>query len=154
MTLPSAINFPVGFDSDSNLYAVHDSLRVFLTDDYNPGDKSIQVAGDTATLNRFPPVGIITLVDQCSDPELRAISFYYKSRTTFTFDELEILSGFTDNVKHKDITNVVQNVMAEHHNSIKDAVVAIQKFAGIKGTIASKPLVNICSSKITTINIS
>jgi len=140
MTLPSAINYPVDFDSDNNLYAVHDSLRVFLTDDYNPGDTSIQVAGDTATLNRFPPVGIITLVDQCSDPELRAISFYYKSRTTFTFNELELLSGFTDNVKYKDITNVVQNVMAEHHNSIKDAVVAIQKFAGIKGTIASIPL--------------
>jgi len=148
MTLPSAINFPVDFDSDSNLYAVHDSLRVFLTDDYNPGDKSIQVAGDTATLNRFPPVGIITLVDQCSDPELRAISFYYKSRTIFTFDELELLSGFTDNVKHKDITNVVQNVMAEHHNSIKDAVVAIQKFAGIKGTIASKPLVGTLEERI------
>lgn len=140
MSLPSAIVFPTGFDSDSNLYAVHDSLRVFLSADYNPGDTSIEVAGDPVTLFQFPPAGIITLVDQCADPELRAISFYYKSRTTYTFDELTLLDGFTDTPKYKDITNVLQNVMAEHHNSIKDAVIAIQQFAGKKGQVAAKPL--------------
>lgn len=140
MTLPSAIVFPNNFDSDSNLYAVHDSLRVFLSADYNPGDTSIEVAGDYVTLTHFPPSGIITLVDQCSDPELRAISFYYKSRTTFTFDEITLLDGFTDVPKHKDITNVIQNVMAEHHNSVKDAVLAIQQFVGRKGLVGTKPL--------------
>lgn len=137
MTIPTASNYPNRFDDDTNLYEVHDSLRVRLANDYNIGDSSITVFGDTSN---FPETGIITLTEQCSDIELRAISFFYGSRTENTFNNLEMLPGFVDVVKPKLITNVTQNVMAAHHNNIKDAVIAIQEFVGVEGTIDNTPL--------------
>ena len=136
MTIPTASNYPNQLDNDTNLYEVHDSLRVRLTNDYNVGDSSITVFGDTTN---FPETGLITLTEQCSEIELRAISFFYGSRTETTFDNLELLPGFTDSVKPKLITNVTQNVMASHHNNIKDAVIAIQEFVGVEGTIDATP---------------
>jgi uncharacterized membrane protein YkvI len=48
---------------------------------------------------------------------------------------LVLFSEFEDSIKPKNITNVTQNVMAQHHNNIKDAVIAVQEFAGKKGDI-------------------
>jgi len=140
MTIPVASNFPTQIDTDDNMFLVHDSLRVRLLRDYLPGDTSIFVYGDTETISRFPTTGIITLTEQCSDAELRALSFYYGSHTDVSFDGLELLDGFVDNPKPKDITNVTQNVVAGHHNNLVDAVIAIEQFAGRKGEVGTKPL--------------
>lgn len=137
MTIPKASLFPDDFDTDNELFLVHDALRVKLLEDYSPGDKSITVQGD---ITRFPSTGLITLTDQCNDAADRAITFFYGSKTDTTFDELELLPEFTDVAKPKRLTNVTQNVMAQHHNSIKDALIAIQEFLGIKGTKDTKPL--------------
>lgn len=139
MTIPS-ITFPDALDTTNTLYEVHDGLRVRLAEDYEPGDTKITIFGDEEIIRRFPDTGLITLTEQCSEAENRAISFYYGVRTLTTFEELELLDGFTDVAKPKNITNVTQNVMAQHHNVIKDAVIAIQQFAGIKGRTASQPL--------------
>lgn len=137
--IPTGSNFPDDLDTNVNLFLAHDALRVSLVEDYEPGDKSIYVNG--IMMSRFPLTGFITLTEQCTEPaENRAISFFYNSRTDFSFDELELLSGFTDTAKPKSLTNVTQNVMAEHHNSIKDALIAVQEFCGIKGTVDLKPL--------------
>lgn len=133
-------NYPETLDSEENLYTVHDNLRVRLLADYIPGDTSIQIYGNKQIIDRFPESGIITLTEQCSDIEQRAISFSYGSRTDSSFDDLVLLEGFEDVAKPKDITNVTQNVMSEHHNSIKDAVINIQQFIGKKGEIAVAPL--------------
>lgn len=140
MTIPTASNYPESFDSDDNLFLVHDSLRVRLSEDYEPGDTSIFIEGNEEIISRFPPTGLITLTEQCSDIEERAISFYYASRTATSFDGLEILPGFTDVAKPKRITNVTQNVMAQHHNALKDALIAVQTFIGIQGTVDAEPL--------------
>lgn len=140
MTIPTTSNFPTEIDTEDNMFLVHDSLRVRLLRDYLPGDTRIFVYGDTETISRFPATGIITLTEQCSDAELRALSFYYGSKTDVSFDELELLPGFIDNPKPKDVTNVTQNVMASHHNNIKEAVIAIERFAGKKGQVGTKPL--------------
>lgn len=140
MTIPIGTVYPEAIDTNQTLYQASDSLRVRLIEDYNPGDKSIVVFGDEETMRRFNSTGIITLTEQCSEPELRAISFYYGSRTLTTFDELELLDGFTDTVKPKNITNVTQNVMALHHNNLKDALIAIEHMAGKKGETPTKPL--------------
>ena len=132
--------FPDAFDSNDNLYQVADALRVRLAEDYNPGDTSITVNGTEEIMRRFNNTGIITLTEQCSDAEQRALSFSYTSRTLTTFDGLTLLPGFTDNIKPKFITNVTQNVMSAHHNNLKDAVIAIQEFAGRVGETASNPL--------------
>ena len=140
MTIPSSSNYPNVLDDNENLYEVHDSARVKLTEDYKPGDKSVTVTNDSLALAKFPISGLITLTEQCSEPDKRAISFFYSSREDNVFSGLEILPGFEDVIKSKKITNVTQNVMASHHNQIKDSVIAIEKFVGIKGTLDKNPL--------------
>ncbi len=144
MTIPSTSDYPALIDTDDNLFQVHDSLRVRLANDYNPGDARITVIGDPAVFARFPATGLITLTEQCSDIDLRALSFYYSeiNYIEFTISGLEILPDFVgkDSVKPKNITNVTQNVMSKHHNAIKDAVISIENFIGIKDTTDIRPL--------------
>lgn len=136
MTIPTASNFPLSFDSDQNLFLVHDSLRVRLLEDYNYGNTSILIEGDESIISKFPPTGIITLTEQCSDIDQRAISLYYNSRTTSSFDELEILDEFLQKdwiqnvVKPKRITNVTMNVLDKHHNHLKDTLISVETFLG------------------------
>lgn len=139
MTIPTSSAYPVAFDGNRNLFLVHDSLRVTLAQDYNPGDTSIVVYPDDTTMLKFPPSGIVTLTEQCSDPEERAISFFYNTRDLTGFQGLELIPGFPDVVKPKDITHCTQNVMAQHHNYLKNALIAIETFIGVKGTTDDKP---------------
>lgn len=147
MTIPS-ITYPDTIDTNQNLFLVSDGLRVKLAEDYNPGDTSITVLADETIMRNFNSTGIITLTEQCSDPEDRAISFYYSSRTLTTFDGLELLPGFNDVPKYKDITNVTQNVMSLHHNNLKDALIRIESFAGKKGEIGKEPLIGTMEQRI------
>ena len=137
--IPTASNFPNTLDSNNNLFLVHDSLRVRLVEDYKPGDTSILIDGNPEVIANFPETGLITLTEQCSDIDKRAISFYYGSRTASSFDELELLPEFEDVIKPKKVTNVTMNVMDKHHNHIKDSLKAIQKFLGTKNTVDSSP---------------
>ena len=144
MTIPTSSNFPETIDTNTNLYVVHDSMRMRLAEDYNPGDTTITIDGDTNLFQKFPTSGLITLTEQCSDPKLRALAFYYSSKVTTTttgmgFGNLELLPGFEDNPKPKLITNVTMNVMADHHNNIKNAIIAIETFLGVQGTVDTKP---------------
>lgn len=131
MTIPAPTLYPDSYDTDENLFLVKDALRVRLLEDYSPGDTRIVVEGDT---ERFPPSGVITLTEQCSDVDLRAVSLHYASRTSSSFEGLELLPEFAaiDSVKPKKITNVTMNVVAMHHNHLKDSLVAVQSFLGTK----------------------
>jgi PKD repeat protein len=141
MTIPNGSTYPQAIDTDQNLWLAHDSLRMTLAEDYNPGDTSITVVGDPVVMRLFPPTGLITLTEQCSDPELRAISFYYGATDGLqTFSQLELLPGFKDVPKPKNITHVTQNVMASHHNVLADALIKIEEFAGRKGEVGLRPL--------------
>ncbi|MHA2043252.1 MAG: hypothetical protein ACW99G_00575 [Candidatus Thorarchaeota archaeon] len=141
-------NYPDALDTDENLYLVHDSLRMRLAEDYNPGDSFIVVEGDADVMAKFPATGLITLTEQCSDIEDRAVSFFYTSRTTTTFDGLTLIPTMEDVPKPKRITNVTQNVMESHHNAIKDAAIAIEEFIGVKGTIDTRPLGDTLTGRI------
>jgi len=147
--IPTSSNYPDAFDTDENLFVVHDSLRLRLLEDYNPGDTSVTVEGDLENvMSRFPATGLITLTEQCTDIDDRALSFFYNSRTTNTFDGLELLETFTDVPKPKRLTNVTQNVMSRHHNNIKDAVIAIEEFLGVQGTTDIRPLGDTMTGRI------
>lgn len=137
--IPTASNYPDSLDSDTNLFIVHDALRMMLADDYNVGDTSITVTGDSIVMSRFPDTGIITLTDQCDTIDKRAISFYYGSKTDYTFDSLELLPGYEDVSKPRNFTHVTLNVMSQHHNNLKDALIATEEFVGVKGTIDTVP---------------
>jgi PKD repeat protein len=132
--MPKPSEFPNSLDTDKNLFLVHDALRVRLLEDYKPGDTSILVEGDYDIIKKFPPTGVITLTEQCSDIDKRALSFYYNSRTPTSFNEMELLPEFIglEISKPKKITNVTMNVLNLHHNYLKDALVEIEKFVGTK----------------------
>lgn len=142
MTLSSQFQsskYPEAFDSDTNLFLVHDSLRVVLSENYNPDIRPdiIYVSGDTSI---FPPTGIITLTEQCSDPKDRAVSFTYTTVTSTTFEGLVLLPGFQNTIIRPSGTHVTQNVMSYHHNAEKNALIAIQEFVGVEGTVDATPL--------------
>jgi PKD repeat protein len=134
-------NYPQAFDSDANLYLVHDGLRIRLAEDYNPGDTKITVDSDSI-LSKFPPTGIITLTEQCSEISVRASSFEYTEvdTTNNLFTGLTLLDGFEDVAKPKRLTNVTLNVVDRHHNSLKDALIAVEEFAGKRGEVSTVPL--------------
>lgn len=149
MTIPTASDYPTCFDTDTNLYVVHDNLRMTLAEDYNAGDTSITVVGDETIMSMFPDTGIITLTDQCDeDPTKRAISFFYGSKTDYTFDDLELLPEFEDMVKPKNFTHVTLNVVSPHHVNLKNALIAIEDFVGVKGTIDTQPLGNTLEGRV------
>lgn len=139
MSIPLASFYPESLDNNRNLFLTHDSLRVTLAETYRPGDTRIVVYPNPDTLVKFPPSGLITLTEQCSDIEDRVVSFFYNKRTLTGFEGLEVLPGFNNTLKPKDITHVTQNVMADHHNHLKDALIAIETFVGVKGTVDDKP---------------
>lgn len=121
--------YPKELDDDTNLYLVHDALQVPLGFDYYPGQTTIVADGD---ISKFPPSGIITLLDQCSAPKERAISFHYGSRTSREFLELSLLEDSIDCIKPKKITNITLQAMADHREALKDSIIAIEKFLGKK----------------------
>ncbi|CAE7860325.1 colH [Symbiodinium microadriaticum] len=137
------LKYPAEFDGDDNLFEVHDAIRWVLAEDYNPGDTSISVVPDPDIAAIMPDTGLITLTEQCSDIDKRALSFHYDTfdAENYTISGLELLSEFTDKdiIKPKNITNVTMNVMQRHHNHLKDALIAIQEFCGVEGTIDSEP---------------
>lgn len=136
MTLPVTL-YPDQLDTTTTLFDPKDSLRVTLLEDYLPGQTIITVDGDVSD---WSPDGIITLTEQRSDIDQRAVSFFYTARSGNEFSGLELYPGFEDVAKPKSITHVTQNVVAPHHNNLKDALIAIEEFIGIKGTVDVKPL--------------
>lgn len=149
MTIPK-ITYPQTLDSDTNLYLVKDSLVTTLAKDYNVGDTSIITNASEAEMNFFPDSGIITLTDQCAPLDERAISFYYsgKDNASGTFTNLELLNGFANVNKLAKVTLVVMNVVAEHHNNIKDAIIEVEKFAGKFGDIEAMPKIGSLEARI------
>lgn len=128
------INYPEKFDNQTNLLEAHDSLQVILANNYYPGQNFIITEGDNSL---FPPTGIISLTDQCND--IKTTSFYYKKKTNNGFFELEILSSSKDSFKPKRKTIVTQQVMAEYHNFIKDALINIETFLGTQKNVDKSP---------------
>lgn len=141
MTIPTSSNYPEALDTDNNLFLVHDALRLRLAEAYEPGDTSIQVEGDFLAVARWPDTGLITLTEQCSDIDKRALSFYYSAfdREALVFSGLELLPEFVDVMKPKTITNVTLNVMSMHHNHLKNSLKALQGFCGKEGLIDKLP---------------
>ena len=140
MTIPE-ITYPEIIDTDTNLYLVKDSLVVTLAKDYTVGDTTIISNGTQEQMGFFPSSGIITLTDQCANLDERGISFYYSSKddTTGIFSGVEILDGFPNVNKTAKTTIITMNVVAEHHNNIKDAIINIQKFSGVYGDVSLIP---------------
>lgn len=137
------INYPENFDTDSNLFVARDNIKFTLAEDYHPGDLQIEITGNPDTWVLLPSVGIITLTDQCNEITAKGISFLYTKNSDTTngwFLTVALLDGYPDVFKPKRLTSVSLSVVAEHHRQLKDALIAIENFIGIAGTIDLTPM--------------
>lgn len=141
MAIPE-ITFPVALDTSTNLYNVADALSLPLARDYTPGDTTVFVAPDPVIMAQFPDTGIITLTENCSPTEYRAVSFYYaaKDNINFTFTNLTVLDETPDVTEKKaGVTKVSMNVTAQHHNAIKNAALSIEGYLGVSSDLGVLP---------------
>lgn len=145
--IPS-VTYPEILDTNATLFEVHDEIRFRLLSDFDPStDTELELEGDPDLfMRRVPLSGYVTLTEQGSEIEDRAISLHYSVKDTseapdrLVLSGLQLLPGFPSAIKPKRITNVTMNVMAEHHNSLKDALINAQKMLGEKGTVDVEPL--------------
>lgn len=129
--------YPNLFDNEHSLYTVQDSLQVTLDRDYHPGDGAVWVE----STDGFPSSGIITLVDQCSRPKERAVALKYKAKSKDAFLGIEPTDDTNVSYKPKKLTKVTMQLRAEHHNSIVDAIIAIENFLGTHRDESKEPSV-------------
>lgn len=130
---PYDVTYPETIDNSSVLVDVKDSLVLKLAVDYNVGDKFIYPTATLAELQNWPPRGFLTLTDNRCPDELRAVSFYYTyiDTTRVAFAGLIVLPSTTDTYKPAIYTTISLNVIAEHHNILKNALINIENFLGI-----------------------
>lgn len=148
MSIPSNV-YPTSYDTSTNLYNVVDALTIPLAKDYNPGDKVVYVSVAPYIMARFPASGIITLTENCSAPSQRAVSIYYntKSNEGFFFTDLTVLPETPDSYKPATVTSVSLNVTAQHHNAIKNAIISIEDFVGLKSDTSFVPFEGTISAR-------
>jgi PKD repeat protein len=120
--------FPNAIDSFSTLYEARNESRTKLKAAISYTASTI-VVEDTSS---FPDKGILRLYLQNAagfDTEF----VYYDQKTTNTFTNLK--RGFCATRQNSwPIDTVVESgVFAEHHNSLKDAVIQIENFVGFTG---------------------
>ena len=118
-------NFPNSIDDDTSLFLAVNNSRTRLTSGITDSDLTIPVV----TTSGFPNTGFVTILSNPSDiTEAEAIR--YVGVTSVTFSGTERGAGGTVAFAHNSQDNVDLTVMAEHHNEIKDAVIALEQFVG------------------------
>lgn len=117
--------YPFAIDSYSNLYEAKNLAQAKLTQSLNYGGQTI-IVEDTSS---FPDQGILRLsLPDKKDFPAELIYYYKKTRNTFQ----ELLRGYCST--RQSIwpvgSAVDAGVMAEHHNSSKDAILQIMNYLG------------------------
>ncbi len=122
-------NFPVSYDDDESLFLAVNNGRTKLTIGISDSELDIPVV----TTSGFPPTGFITIL---SDPNdiTKAEAIRYDGLSELTFSGTERGAGGTPIFAHNSQDYVDLTVMAEHHNEIKDAVIALEHFVGVSGS--------------------
>lgn len=111
--------YPDGIDSKETLYEVRNNAETVLSQALPYNGKFVVVNN----ASKFPPKGLITVGTEI---------IYYNARTDMVFSDLKrAFAGSRQNVWPLG-TKVGNSVMAEIHNSIKDAIINIEKNLGTK----------------------
>lgn len=108
-------NFPASIDTDTSLYLAVNNTATTVTSPVGAGDTTINVASTAA----FPATGFFTL-------DLEAISYTGKTATSFTGCGRG--ADGTSATSHITGTVAFHQVMAAHHNQLKDATIAVQQY--------------------------
>lgn len=118
--------YPEAIDNKETLYEVKNNAIVKLRQSLSYTGNSIVVE----STEKFPEKGIIKI---SSNVEAKAGELvYYSSKTSNTFKGL--IRGFAGSVRSQwNIGSIVSNsVSAEHHNSVKDAILKIETNLGLE----------------------
>lgn len=121
------VNFPDSLDDDATLFAAVNNLRTRLTVPISDTDTTIPVI----TTSGFPATGYFTILSSSDITKAEAIKYDTFSATQFT----GVTRGAdgTTAVEHLPNDNVDFNVVADHHNALKEATIKLEHFVGSSG---------------------
>jgi len=125
----SNINYPDSLDDDKTLFVAVNNLRTSLTSSISNSQLDIPVV----TTSGFPDSGFITIL---SNPEdvTQAEAIRYEGLDATTFSGIERGAEGTPALAHGAGDFVDLTVVADHHNVLKDAVIALERFVGVSGS--------------------
>ena len=121
------VNFPDSLDDDATLFAAVNNLRTRLTVPISDTDTTVPVI----TTSGFPASGYFTILSSSDITKAEAIKYDTFSATQFT----GVTRGAdgTIAVEHLPNDNVDFNVVADHHNALKEATIKLEHFVGASG---------------------
>ncbi len=122
------VNFPFSIDDETTLFLTANNLRTNLTSPIDDSTLTIPVL----TTSGFPNSGFITILTGTDITDAEAIS--YDGYLSTAFSGTLRGAGGTEAVSHNSTDNVDFTIVADHHNSLKDAVIAIENFVGVSGS--------------------
>lgn len=122
------VNFPSSFDTNDTLFLAVNNKRTELTAPIDSVTLTIPVASTAG----FPASGYITILTGTDPVDAEAI--YYTSLGPAQFNAATRGAGGTTAASHNSGDNVDLTVVAEHHNSLKDAVIELEHFVGVSGS--------------------
>ncbi len=122
------VNFPFSIDDDTTLFLTANNLRTKLTSAIDNSTLTIPVI----TTSGFPNTGFITILTGDDITLAEAISYEGYLNTSFS-GTLRGAGGTTAAI-HNSTDNVDFTIVADHHNSLKDAVIALENFVGVSGS--------------------
>ncbi len=127
--------YPIAQDDKEQLYEVRNNAQTVLKQSLSYNGKYV-IVEDTSG---FPPKGLIRIgppPGEAGSAEL----IYYNKKTTGIFRDL--IRGFAGSRQNRWTTGktVVNAVMAEHHNAIKDAILQIERNLGTEEFPAEETL--------------
>jgi PKD repeat protein len=119
--------FPEALDDKDSLYEVKNNAETILRSGLSYNGKKM-IVESTAS---FPNSGLLR-VGPPAGREGDAEIIYYGSKTSDTFKN--IIRGFSASKQNQWPAGswVINSVMAEHHNAVKDALIKIQRELGVK----------------------
>ena len=111
--------FPEAIDSEDDLYEARNNAETLLTQSITYNGNYLVVENASG----FPDKGLLTVGEEL---------VYYDEKATGIFKELK--RGFAGSRQNgwPIGTKISNAVMAEHHNAIKDAILNVESFIGIK----------------------
>ncbi len=122
------VNFADSLDDDATLFAVVNNLRTRLTAPISDTDTTIPVI----TTSGFPDSGYFTILSSSDITKAEAIQYDTFSATQFT----GVTRGADGTIaaNHLPNDNVDFNVLAAHHNALKDATIELERYVGVSGS--------------------
>lgn len=126
-----ATQFPgTGVDTNTQLLLAKNNLSCVLSGAHNAAVTTITVNSTTG----FPTVGYITI-------DSEAISYTGTTGTTFTGCTRG--ADGTTAASHSDAVQVKHTVIADHHNVLKDAIIAVEQYLSDRFGITSNVIIPI-----------